>query len=95
MSRSKSGGSEDLSTKESVGSMTPSVSVSGTVWLLVYCFKILQRNDNSPFQLIVPMEEKERCSLNSPLEILILGSTSGLLNSTLWDIALMKFIEIV
>ena len=94
-SRAKSGGSETLSSKASIGSLTPFVSASGTTWLLVYCLKIPRRKDDSPFEVFVPSDSKEMRSLNSPLGVLILGSPSGLLNSALWDVALTKFIEIV
>ena len=75
--------------------MTPFVSAEGTTWLLVFCLKIPRRKDDTPLSVYIPKEEKGWRSQNSPLGTLILGSSSGLLDSKLWEIALLKFIEIV
>jgi len=97
-SKFKRGGSEVLSDPASIGSLTPFVSAAGTLWLLVFCFKI-------PFQkaavkeklieLYIPFEERQQRSKNSAHGILIFGNTSGLLNSNLWDKSLLKLSEII
>ena len=91
----KTGGSETIHSKGLIGSMTPFVSAEGTTWLLVFCLKIPHRKDDTPLSIYILKEEKGRRSQNSPLGTLILGSSSGLLDSKLWEIALLKFIEIV
>ena len=44
--------------------------------------------------LQIPVCDREKRS-NSPLSILVLGSSSGLLTSALWDIAVQLFIDVV
>lgn len=93
----KKGGSEFLSSKECVGSMTPFVSASGIVWLLVFCLKLppnCRKNDGT-FEMYVPLEERGSRAKNSPHSILICGTPSGLMNSYWWNQAIQKLITIV
>ena len=91
----KSGGSE-VPPSMTVGSLTPFVSSSGVFWLLVFCFKIPRSNEKEgKLEIYIPLQGREKQSENSPFSILLLGSTSGLLNSSLWDISIQYFIKII
>jgi hypothetical protein len=93
--RFKSGGSVDIDSK-AVGSLTPFVSASGIVWLLVLCLKLPKSTAREgDLHLQIPVQDHEKRSENSPLSILVVGSSSGLLSSHLWDIAIQSFIDIV
>jgi hypothetical protein len=97
-SRFKRDGSEVLCDSSSIGSMTPFVSASGTLWLLVFCLKIPPRKASSQDKLIelyIPLEERQRRSTNSAHGILIFGNSTGLLNSCLWDKSLEKLSQII
>ena len=95
--RHKSGGSDGITSKISFGSMTPFVSASGIVWLLSFCLKLpASRNEShGRINIYVPAEKRESRAENSPYNVLILGSSSGLLDSQLWDVALKRFIKTV
>jgi hypothetical protein len=93
--QAKSGGSVAVDPK-CIGSLTPFVSASGIVWLVVFCLKLPKTSENKEMLNIwIPAEQKQKRSENSPLSTLLLGSSSGLLNSYLWDIAVKRLIEIV
>ncbi len=93
--RFKSGGSVEVDSK-AVGSLTPFVSASGIVWLLVLCLKLPKSTPREgDLHLQIPVQDHEKRSENSPLSILIVGSSSGLLSSHLWDIAIQSFIDVV
>ena len=93
--RYKSGGSECEISKKAIGSICPFVSAAGTVWLVVFCFKIPKKKDDRPFTIYVPADTKSKRSENSPLGYLVFGTSSGLLNADLWDCAINKLIEII
>lgn len=91
----KSGGSIPVDTK-SIGSLTPFVSASGIVWLVVICLKLPKSSESrDELNVWIPSEQYQKRSDNSPLATLLLGSSSGLLNSYLWDIAVKRLIEVV
>jgi hypothetical protein len=93
--RFKSGGSVEVDSK-AVGSLTPFVSASGIVWLLVLCLKLPKSTAREgDLHLQIPVQDHEKRSENSPLSILIVGSSSGLLSSRLWDIVIQSFIDVV
>jgi len=93
--RFKSGGSVGVDSK-AVGSLTPFVSASGVVWLLVLCLKLPKSTTkDGDLHLQIPVQDHEKRSENSPLSILVVGSSSGLLTSGLWDIAIQSFIDVV
>jgi len=93
--RYESGGSVDVPSG-AIGSLTPFVSASGIVWLLVISLKLPQSSKKGQdVQLYIPVSNHEKRSENSPFSILVLASSSGLLTSSLWDIAIQKFIEVI
>ena len=53
------------------------------------------REAEKSIELFIPNDVRAKRTQNTPHGILLLGSTSGLLNSKLWDISLQKLIEIV
>ena len=97
-SNQKNGGSDFLCGKESVGSITPFVSASGTVWFVVFCLKVPVKDrgaSDGTFSMYVPIEQRAKRSENTPHGFLICGTHSGLLNSYWWDQAVQRFIDIV
>ncbi len=93
--KSKSGGSVDVDSN-AVGSLTPFVSASGLVWLLVLCLKLPKSTTrDGDLNLYIPVSNRKKRSDNSPMSILVLGSSSGLLTSALWDVAIQAFIDVV
>ena len=89
----KSGGSAEVDSN-AVGSLTPFVSASGLVWLLVLCLK-LPKSTSRDGDLCkhIPVSNHKKRSENSPMSILILGSSAGLPTGALLDVAIQAFIE--
>ena len=94
----KKGGSDFLASTKSIGTITPFVGAEGTVWLVVFCLKIPKTRSESAessFSMYVPIDPPARRSDNTPLEMMICGTSSGFLNSYWWDQAVQKFVETV
>jgi hypothetical protein len=93
--RFKSGGSVEVDSK-AIGSLTSFVSASGIIWLLDLCLKLLESAaTEGDLHLQNPVQDHEKMSENSPLSILAVESSSGLLHRCLWDITIQSFIDVV
>jgi hypothetical protein len=91
----KAGGSEFISSKSVIGSLIPFVSQTGTTWLLVFCLKISAEGHSKDIEVFIPTEERHCQLFNTPHDMLVIGSTSGLMNSHLWEQAVNTLIDII